>query len=124
MVPGTRALQLVSSYPQREDNYPLVIAALPDLFGDKVLLTEVYVRQLLKLVIKTVGKPINGILSAMYDELESHLRALKTLGALLFQLWFFSYSFSYSYVFPVKLQLQLFFSVTVSVTVMVFQLQL
>jgi hypothetical protein len=80
MVPGTRALQLVSSYPQSADNYPLVIAALKDRFGDKILLTEVYVRQLLKLVINNVGKPRNFTLSAMYDELKSHLRALETLG--------------------------------------------
>jgi hypothetical protein len=80
MVPGTRAHKLVNSYPQTADNYPSVIAALKDRFGDKVLLTEVYVRQLLKLVIRNVGKPKNVTLTAMYDELESHLRALETLG--------------------------------------------
>ena len=80
MVPGTRAHKLVSSYPQSAPNYPLVIAALKDRFGDKVLLTEVYVRQMLKLVIRNVGKPKSVTLSAMYDELESHLRALETLG--------------------------------------------
>ena len=71
---------MVSSYPQSADNYPLVIAALKDRFGDNVLLTEVYVRQLLKLVIRNVGKPKDTTLSGMYDELESHLRALETLG--------------------------------------------
>ena len=80
MVPGTRAHKLVSSYPQSTANYPLVISALKDRFGDKVLLTEVYVRQLLKLVIRNVGKPKSVALSVMYDELESHLRALETLG--------------------------------------------
>ncbi|UYV77103.1 hypothetical protein LAZ67_14003314 [Cordylochernes scorpioides] len=48
---GTRAKRLVKSYPLTEDNYPKVIEALRDRFGDKVILTEVYVRQLLKLVI-------------------------------------------------------------------------
>ena len=72
MVTGTRACQLVSSYPQAAANYPLVIAALKDRFGDKVLLllTEVYVRQLLRLVIKNVnGRSKAGPLSVMYDEL-------------------------------------------------------
>lgn len=82
MVPGTRADKLVNSYPQSASNYPLAVAALKDRFGDQVLLTEVYVRQLLKLVIRNagVGKQQNLSLSAMYDELESNLRALETLG--------------------------------------------
>jgi len=80
MVPGTRAYKLVGSYPQSAANYPLVVAALKDRFGDKVLLTEVYVRQMLKLVIRNVGKSKAAPLSTMYDELESHLRALETLG--------------------------------------------
>ena len=45
MVPGTRAYHFVSSYPQAAENYPLVIAALQDRFGDKVMLTEVYVKR-------------------------------------------------------------------------------
>ncbi|UYV65449.1 hypothetical protein LAZ67_3004411 [Cordylochernes scorpioides] len=44
---GTRAERLVKSYPLTEANYPKVIEALRDRFGDKVILTEVYVRQLL-----------------------------------------------------------------------------
>jgi hypothetical protein len=82
MVPGTRAEKLVASYPQTAENYPLVVAALNDRFGDKVILTEVYVRQLLKLVIRNANtsqsQQIN--LSMIYDEIESHLRALETLG--------------------------------------------
>ena len=80
MVPGSRAYTLMHSYPQTAANYLLVIAALKDRFGDKVMLMEVYVRQLLKLVIQNVSKHKSTILSAMYDELESHLRALETLG--------------------------------------------
>ena len=80
MVPGSRAYTLVHSYSQTAANYPLVIAALKDRLGDKVMLTEVYVRQLLKLVIQNVSKHKSTSLSAMYDELESHLRALETLG--------------------------------------------
>ena len=80
MVPGSKAHLLVSSYPQSEANYPLAIDALKDRFGDKVLLTEVYVRQLLKLVMQNASKQKSVSLSTMYDELESHLRALETLG--------------------------------------------
>ncbi|UYV60511.1 hypothetical protein LAZ67_1001370 [Cordylochernes scorpioides] len=61
MKAGTRADRLVKSYPLTTENYPKVVKALQDRFGDKVILTEVYVRQLLKLV-------------------ESHLRALESLG--------------------------------------------
>lgn len=79
MIPDSKAHLLVSSYPQSEANYPLVIDALKDRFGDKVLLTEVYVRQLLKLVMQNAKQKCVS-LSTMYDELESHLRALETLG--------------------------------------------
>jgi len=80
MVLGSRAQKLVSSYPQSAANYQKVVGALKDRFGDQVLLTEVYVRQLLKLVIRNVGKTRAVTLSNMYDELESHLRALESLG--------------------------------------------
>jgi len=82
MVTGSRAEKLVSSYPQSAENYPQVVAALKDRFGDSVLLTEVYVRQLLKLVIHNVGAGKSNVksLSTMYDDLESHLCALETLG--------------------------------------------
>ncbi|UYV77267.1 hypothetical protein LAZ67_15000291 [Cordylochernes scorpioides] len=53
---GTRAKRLVKIYPLTEANYPKVIEALKDRFGDRVILTEVYVRQLLKLVINNVRK--------------------------------------------------------------------
>lgn len=80
MIPGSKAHLLVRSYPQSEANYPLVVDALKDRFGDKVLLTEVYVRQLLKLVMQNASKQKGVSLSTMHDELESHLRALETLG--------------------------------------------
>lgn len=80
MVPGSRAWKLVNSYPQSSENYVNVIKALKDRFGDQVMLTEVYVRQLLKLVIRNVGNRRTMPLSTMYDELESHLRSLETLG--------------------------------------------
>lgn len=81
MVTGTRAQKLVESYPQSSDNYSKVIEALQSRFGDKVLLAEVYVRELLKFVNSSMHKKRDkDSLGALYDELESHLRALETLG--------------------------------------------
>ena len=81
MVPGSRAEKLVLSYPQIPENYPKIIAALRDRFGDEVLLTEVYVRKLLKLVIANASQSNKMCqLSTMYDEVESNLRALESLG--------------------------------------------
>ncbi|UYV69346.1 hypothetical protein LAZ67_6003290 [Cordylochernes scorpioides] len=51
---GTRAERLVRSYPLTKENYPKVIKALKDRFGDSTILTDVYVRQLLKLVVNNI----------------------------------------------------------------------
>ncbi|UYV82012.1 hypothetical protein LAZ67_21000400 [Cordylochernes scorpioides] len=76
---GTRADRLVKSYPLTTENYPKVVKALQDRFGDKVILTEVYARQLLKLVINNARKK-TLTLEGLYDQVESHLRALESLG--------------------------------------------
>lgn len=81
MIKGTRAMKLVESYPQSSENYPKVIAALQDRYGDKVILGEVYVRKLLKMVCANVGKTRENVqLSNLYDELETNLRSLESLG--------------------------------------------
>jgi hypothetical protein len=49
-VEGSRARRLVEGYPQTTDNYPKIVEALKDRYWDKVLLTELYVRQLARLV--------------------------------------------------------------------------
>jgi hypothetical protein len=51
MVVGSRAQELVESYPQTADNYPKVITSLQERFGRKKLLRQVYVRELLKMAI-------------------------------------------------------------------------
>ncbi|UYV67861.1 hypothetical protein LAZ67_5002285 [Cordylochernes scorpioides] len=79
MKAGTRADRLVKSYPLTTENYPKVVKALQDRFGDKVILTEVYVRQLLKLVINKARKK-TLTLEGLYNQVESHLRALESLG--------------------------------------------
>ncbi|UYV61943.1 hypothetical protein LAZ67_1007130, partial [Cordylochernes scorpioides] len=76
---NTRASRLVKSYPITADNYPKVIAALKDRFGDRVILTEVYVRQLLGLVVNNARRKTKKI-EDLYDKLESYLRSLESLG--------------------------------------------
>ena len=80
MVPGTRACKLVESYSQSQENYQKVVDALTNRFGDKTLLTELYVRDLIRLVMSNVAEKTSKPLASLYDDLESHLRALKTLG--------------------------------------------
>ncbi|GIY34110.1 integrase catalytic domain-containing protein [Caerostris extrusa] len=47
MLPGTRAYGLIESYPK-------VISAFTERFGNQEILTEIYVRELLKLIIQNV----------------------------------------------------------------------
>lgn len=51
--PGTRAADLVNSYPPTKENYSKVIKALEDRFGNKEILIEVYVRELISLMVET-----------------------------------------------------------------------
>ncbi|UYV70876.1 hypothetical protein LAZ67_8000946 [Cordylochernes scorpioides] len=76
---GTRADRLVRSYPLTTENYPKVVKTLQNRFGDKVTLVDVYVRHLLKLVINNARKK-TLTLESLYDQVESHLRALESLG--------------------------------------------
>lgn len=82
MLPGTRAFELIDSYPLTSENYPKAISAFEERFGNKEILTEIYVRELLKLIIQNVrsqGKDKLPLVS-LYDKIESHLRALESLG--------------------------------------------
>jgi Protein of unknown function (DUF1759) len=55
MVSGTRTRKSVTSYPQSTAYYLFVVKALKDRFGDRILLTEAYVKYLLKLVIRNTS---------------------------------------------------------------------
>ncbi|UYV62942.1 hypothetical protein LAZ67_2002562 [Cordylochernes scorpioides] len=79
VVEGSRAYRLVCSYPITEDNYPKVVQALKDRFGDKNLLIEHYIRRLLKLVGSNARKE-NLPLDEIYDDLTAHLKNLESLG--------------------------------------------
>ncbi|XP_037037370.1 uncharacterized protein LOC119075084 [Bradysia coprophila] len=80
MVEGSRAKELVDSYPQTSDNYPKVIAALTDRFGKPKILKQVYVRELIKMIANNIRNKDRVGLSKLFDSLESHLRALESLG--------------------------------------------
>jgi hypothetical protein len=78
MTVGSRAEDLVKSYPATEENYPKAIEALKERFGKPDLLVEVHVRELTNLVIN--AKTEKPSLSKLYDKLETQLRALESLG--------------------------------------------
>ncbi|UYV69827.1 hypothetical protein LAZ67_7000901 [Cordylochernes scorpioides] len=78
MSPGTRASKLVDSYPLTAENYPKVIEILTERFGRPELLQQVYVRDLIRLMIDCSSKQQLKVTS-FYDELVTHLRALESL---------------------------------------------
>ena len=76
-VKDSRAFEVVNNFPLTVDNYEKAIHSLESRFGKKDLLIEYYVRELLKLVL---SKNKNMSLTITYDKLETHIRALETLG--------------------------------------------
>ncbi|OXA37216.1 hypothetical protein Fcan01_28024 [Folsomia candida] len=80
MVQGSRARGLVESFPMTAENYLKAIAALKERFGKEKFLQQVYVRELLRLVITTAKSNESVVLSKLYDDIETQLRALESLG--------------------------------------------
>lgn len=76
MVQGSRASEVANSYPPSSENYVKVIDSLKTRFGRDDLLVEIYVRELLKLVI---NKSQDSLVT-IYDKLETQLRALDARG--------------------------------------------
>ncbi|XP_050309972.1 uncharacterized protein LOC126745954 [Anthonomus grandis grandis] len=79
-VPGSRARQLVDSFPATGSNYSNIVNCLKARFGRDDLQIEVYVRELLKLIISNAMSSEKIELSLLYDKIETQLRALETLG--------------------------------------------
>ncbi|KAI5755601.1 hypothetical protein M8J77_018252 [Diaphorina citri] len=77
MSKGSSAEQLVLSYPATGKMYGAVVQALKDRFGRIDLLTEFYIRQLLKIILENSKDKLS--VSALYDSLQSHLRNLEML---------------------------------------------
>ncbi|XP_031356634.1 uncharacterized protein LOC116180669 [Photinus pyralis] len=81
MVPGSRAAELIARFPPTGDNYAKAVDSLKNRFGREDLLVEVYIRELLTLVLQNAKRGINrDALGSLYDKLESHMQALATLG--------------------------------------------
>lgn len=69
------AYELVTSFPPTATNYPKVIKYLKSRFGNEKILVEVYVRELLILVLNK-----QNTISSLYDKLETQLHGLESLG--------------------------------------------
>ncbi|GFY23101.1 integrase catalytic domain-containing protein [Trichonephila clavipes] len=80
-VSGSRAREIVESLPPKSANYAKAVESLKARFGRNDLLVEVYVQELLKLVI-SVHKNEKSSITSLYDKLESHMRALENLGVM------------------------------------------
>lgn len=77
----SKAERLVQSFPATAANYPKVIEQLKERFGRDDLLVQIYVRDMLNLVMRNAVKGrIKTDLASLYDELEGKLRALESLG--------------------------------------------
>ncbi|GBM94974.1 hypothetical protein AVEN_9022-1 [Araneus ventricosus] len=78
---GSKAERLVQGFPATASNYPKAIQQLQERFRRDDLLVQIYVRDLLSMVMKnaTTGRMKIG-LPILYDELEGKLRALESLG--------------------------------------------
>ena len=85
IIPNSRAERVVRGYPPTAENYPKVIAALKDRFGNPSILAEHYVRKLQNFVLEDKGKSRPADLSILYDELESNIRSLESLNVKLNQ---------------------------------------
>ncbi|GFV20651.1 uncharacterized protein TNCV_776961 [Trichonephila clavipes] len=68
--PKSKAERLVLSFPATAENYPKAIDQLKERFGREDLLVQIYVRELLNLVMKNADSGRTKTdLSALYDEL-------------------------------------------------------
>ncbi|GFV73814.1 uncharacterized protein TNCV_373541 [Trichonephila clavipes] len=81
MAPGSKAERLVRSFPATAVNYPKVIDQPKERFGQEDLLVQIYVRDRLTLVMKTAATGrTKADLPLLYNELESKLMSLESLG--------------------------------------------
>ncbi|XP_037047435.1 uncharacterized protein LOC119082120 [Bradysia coprophila] len=74
----SHAYDMVNGFPASADNYPKAIAALKERFGNKKILTQVYIRELFQLGIKNIQE--KPVISTIYDKLVGHVRSLESLG--------------------------------------------
>ncbi|KAF6209311.1 hypothetical protein GE061_015058 [Apolygus lucorum] len=77
---GTPARELLDSFPPSSDNYEKAVTLLKNRFGRDELLVELYVRELLNLVLMQSSGKTSISLSQLFDRLETQLMALESLG--------------------------------------------
>ncbi|GFV90849.1 uncharacterized protein TNCV_2324181 [Trichonephila clavipes] len=82
MKPRSHAREFIESYPVISENYDNTVLALKKRFEKPELLVEVYVRELIKMIITNVKANNRDKLplDRLYDKIEAHLRALESLG--------------------------------------------
>ncbi|UYV75102.1 hypothetical protein LAZ67_12002471 [Cordylochernes scorpioides] len=76
----TEAYKIVSIYPLTEENYSKAIDALRRRYANPDLLLQVYVRELLKLVIDSASGKKKLSFHELYYKLQSYLGSLKSLN--------------------------------------------
>ncbi|GFX10965.1 integrase catalytic domain-containing protein [Trichonephila clavipes] len=76
--PKSRVRDIVESFSATPENYRKAFEYLRMRFGQEDILIQVYVRELLKLVLQNTEVKVN--LSSLYDKIEAQLRALESLG--------------------------------------------
>ncbi|GBN76104.1 hypothetical protein AVEN_173450-1 [Araneus ventricosus] len=70
ITPGTRAASLIENFPPTAQNYPKAIELLKERFGREDLPVQVYVRELLKMVMKNAANERKcADLTTLYDQL-------------------------------------------------------
>lgn len=78
---GSRAREVVESFPVTSENYQQAVECLKTRFGREDVLIEVYVRELLSLVLSNaLGQEHKLPIVKLYDKIETQLRSLKMLG--------------------------------------------
>ncbi|KFM73368.1 hypothetical protein X975_02490, partial [Stegodyphus mimosarum] len=79
MEKGSPAAELIKRFPPGGDSYEKALKQLKVRFAREELLIQVYVRDLLALVLQKQNCPKNS-LRKLFDQLESKLRSLELLG--------------------------------------------
>lgn len=81
MVPGSKAARVVERFPPSTESYKQAVPYLKSRFAKDELLIQIYVRQLLGMVMENAlsGKTCKDVVG-WYDRLDTNLRALGTLG--------------------------------------------
>ncbi|UYV75136.1 hypothetical protein LAZ67_12002605 [Cordylochernes scorpioides] len=80
MKEGSVSEEIVSFFPNSAANYPLAISTLKERFGREDMLVEVYVRDLIAIILENAYGRNTTSFSTVYVRLSSQLRALGSLG--------------------------------------------